>query len=113
MKVPVFRSLDRSNKLFGLKGSYVMYAAFGLGGVLVMALLIGTLTGSRILGILVFAVLAVFVYMFVIDFQGKHSEKERDQMISTISLPDNIIVPPVKTKELFKVDFENKKAVRK
>lgn len=105
MKVPVFRSLDRSNKLFGIKGSYIIYAAALLAVALVLGLLVGSLVGSGLVGTVAFIAFSAAAYMYVVKFQSEHSEKERDQMLSSLTLPDIVRVRPAPFTKLFKVKF--------
>lgn len=105
MKVPVFRSLDRSNKLFGIKGSYIVYAAAGLAVALVLGLAVGSIIGSGLVGIIAFLAFAAVIYMYIVKFQSEHTEKERDQMISSVGMPESIRTRPVPFNRLFRVRF--------
>lgn len=109
MKVPVFRALDRSNKLLGIKGSYLVYALLGVAVALVLGLIIGAVLDSGLLGIVSFLGLSALMYVYLISFQSKHDEKERDQMIDSLFLPDNITVKPIKIYRYFKTSFKYKK----
>lgn len=57
----------------------------------------------------VFLGLGALMYVYLIKFQSDHDEKERDQMIDSIFIPDNITVKPIKIYRYFTTSFKFKK----
>ena len=89
----VYKSLDKSNSLFGLKGSYQLYALVGvLCGILISAIL------SAVIGGLFATLLAVglgaLAYFLVLRLQARFSERERTRWLCSHKLPDAIVVRP-------------------
>lgn len=78
----------------------------GLGVCLVLALIVGTIANSGVMGMGAFIIFAVVMYMYLISFQAKHDEKERDQMIAAIGLPDIIHVKPIPVYQMFRFHFK-------
>lgn len=108
MKVPVFRALDRTNKFLGIKGSYLIYAVIAMAFCLLIGVSVGVLIGSGAGGMLIFLILAAIAYVYLISFQAKHDEKERDQMIASLKMPDIIRVKPIPIYKMFKYKFKIK-----
>ena len=105
MKVPVFRSLDRTNKFLGIRGSYLIYAVAGVAVCFFIGMTLGFVifkTGA--IGLILSLILSGFVYMYLISFQAKHNEKERDQ-IASLKRPDVIKVKPIPICRMFKTKF--------
>ena len=94
--VPIYRALDRSNIFFGIQGSYLMYALVAIGAATVVGLFIGSQFHSGLITFVFGFGLAAIAYVLVLRFQSEHSEKERDQMIASMKLPDVIRVKPRK-----------------
>lgn len=96
MRAPVFRALDRTSVFFGIRGSYITYAAIIIGAAAIGGIFIGSLLSDQ--GIVSFVMgfgLAAAAYLFVLSFQAKHDERERDQMIASLKLPDFIRCKPI------------------
>ena len=95
MKVPVFRSLDRTNSFLGIKGTYQSYFLIGVGICFLLGFLGGVLIGITMLGFLFGLILSGLYYMYLIHFQSLHDEKERDMMIASVKTPEIIRVHPI------------------
>lgn len=93
MIYPVFKSLDNPSSFVGLKGSYIRYAATGIGVALFIAFVIGGATNGLI-GVIVFVALGALDYMGVMAFQAKFSERERQKWFSSRKLPDVLNIEP-------------------
>lgn len=100
MRCRVYRSLDAPSSLFGMKGSYLVGFVAGLGAVLMLSVLAGSLTSS-IVGTMLFIAGSVGDYMAVILLQSRYSEKELRKYISSLRLPRFIRVLPVKYRYLW------------
>lgn len=93
MRRKVYKSLDKPSSLFGIKGSYLSWVLAGAGVALVFALMVNTITNGLV-AILVFLALIVGVYLWVISFQSKYSERTRDKLFTARDLPDIILLQP-------------------
>jgi len=89
----VFKSLDNPSSMFGLKGSYLRYTAAGLGIAMMIALIVGSITNGLI-GIISFVALGAIVYMGVMAFQAKFTERERKKWFASRKLPDVVSFQP-------------------
>ena len=105
MQTPVYRSLDRSNSFLGIRGSYQMYFWAGAGCCLAFGFFIGVLIGITMLGFLFGLILGGIFYMYLIHFQSKHDEKERDMMIASMKTPEIIRVRPIPVYKLMRIKF--------
>ena len=104
MKYTVYKSLDKPSSLFGLKGSYFMYALAGAGAGAVIAVLFGALTNG-LLGMLLFIGLLAADYAIVMGIQTKYSERERTKWFCSHKLPDFICLPPKRISYHMKANF--------
>lgn len=93
MLYKVYRSLDKTNSLFGIKGTYQRYAIFGIAGAVILGLVVGMMTNGMF-GTLAAIGGAVGVYVAVLSVQSKFSERERAKWFCAHKLPDCITVPP-------------------
>lgn len=93
MKCRVYRSLDKSQSLFGLKGRFITRFGIIMGGVLFLAIVLGSIFGSfmAFVSILVGAVLD---YLYIISIQGKSSERDFFLRGSAKKLPHFYYTPP-------------------
>ena len=88
----MYRALDKPSSLLGIQGSYVKYAAVGF----TVAALIGLIVGRTTIGLVGFAVFAgigAVVYLAIIRYQSKYSERERDKKMASKNFPDYIVMP--------------------
>ena len=93
MEYRVYKSLDKTNSLFGIKGSYQGYA---IGGIVVAALLgvvVGVVTNGLVGTIAALAAI-VAMYAAILSIQSRFSERERTRWFCSHRLPDYIVVPP-------------------
>lgn len=93
MRRKIYKSLDKPSSLFGIKGSYITWVIIGAGVSLILALLVNSMTNGLI-AILFFIALMVGVYLWVISFQSKYSERTREKLFSSRELPDIILIQP-------------------
>ena len=93
MKKRIYKSLDKSSSLFGLRGTYLTWGIMGIGAALCIAFMIGSVT-SGLIGTICFVIFGVVAYLFVIYYQSKYSERERDKWLSAKKLPDIIVLSP-------------------
>lgn len=99
MRRKIYKSLDKPSSLFGIRGSYLLWVIVGLFAALMLALMVGMITNSLV-GFVSFLVGGIVVYLFVIRFQSRFSERERDKWMSSRNLPDVIVFRPVRFKNL-------------
>ncbi len=94
MRYGVYKALDRTNSLFGIKGTYQKYA---IGGALASALA-GVVVGSLVnglVGMVVGVALLAGMYFALLSIQSRFSERERTRWFCSHRLPDYVVVPPV------------------
>lgn len=95
MRYAVYKSLDKKNSLFGIRGSYQKYALYGLGASVFIGLLVGT-SVNTLLGTVLAIVLGVATYAGVLAVQARYSEKERTKWFCSKKLPGYVTVQPKK-----------------
>ena len=95
----VYKALDRPSSLFGLKGSYVRYAGFGIAGGVMVGIIIG-MFAPGLVATIVALVLAAASYFVVLRIQDKFSERERVKYLCSRRLPRYIRVPAVPFRRL-------------
>lgn len=93
MRRKIYKSLDKPSSIFGIKGSYLTWVMAGAGVAFVVAMLVGNITNGLV-GTLLFLALMVGVYLWVISFQSKYSERTRDKLFTSRVLPDVILLQP-------------------
>lgn len=94
MRRRVYRSIDKSNSIFGIRGKYITYALKGIGLSLLLSLVFATMTNG-ILGIMLFLLCTAFVYAGILYVQSRYSERELDRMLSSKEMPDYIHFHPM------------------
>ncbi len=94
MKLPVYKSLDKTSSLFGIKGSYLYIMIIGIIIAVVVGFgIIGSAAGS-IFGTVAALGLGALFYLVVMMIQGKYSERKLLAKLFTFSLPDFIVMQP-------------------
>ena len=93
MLYKVYRSLDKTNSLFGIKGSYQKYALIGIVAAILLGFVLGMMTNGLI-GTLVALGGGAAVYVAILSVQSRFSERERTKWFCSHRLPDCITVPP-------------------
>lgn len=93
MRYAIYKSLDKKNSLFGIRGSYQKYALYGLGVSILIGLLVGTSVNSMI-GTILAILLGAATYAGVLAVQSKYSEKERTKWFCSKKLPGYILMQP-------------------
>lgn len=94
MKLKVYKSLDKSSSLFGIRGSFIRIAGAGAALAVVVGMgVIGPVTDGLV-GILSVVALLVVDYMGVMMLQGKYTERGLDRRMSVRSLPRFILTRP-------------------
>lgn len=93
MRRKIYKSLDKPSSLFGIKGSYLSWVIIGAGVSLVISLMVNAMTNGLV-AILFFLALMVGVYLWVVSFQSKYSERTREKLFSSRDLPDVILLQP-------------------
>lgn len=104
----IYKSLDSTASLFGVRGGNIMLLLAGVAAGLMLGLFIGTLTVGFI-GFAVIVLSAVASYLGVIAFQARYTEKERDKLIARGSIPDVIVFTPKRFRDLKGVELKIKK----
>lgn len=104
MVLSVNKALDRKAVNFGLRGSYLQFAARRIGIAFLGAIVLSVII-SFVLAAIAFGIAAVFIYLYVSGYQDRVSEKERDRILSSRRLPRRIQVRPVRFRQLMKANF--------
>ena len=110
MRRKVYKALDKPSSLFGLRGTYITWGIVGIIIALFIALMVSAIFNS-IVGTVVFVILSVVAYLYVVHYQSRFSERERDKWLSARKLPDVIVMPPVPLRKLskYKLTFNEKR----
>ncbi len=112
MRYAVYKSLDKKNSLFGIRGSYQKYALYGLGVSIFAGLLVGT-SINTLLGTVLAIVLGVATYAGVLAVQSRYSEKERTKWFCSKRLPGYVVVPPKRLSGYVKFRISERHEIRK
>ena len=91
MKCRVYRNLDRPFTLLGIKGRYIPVALSGLFGIIVFAIVLGTVFGTFI-GLASAVALSVGGYLALTEIQQKFGEKALSRRMAGMRLPRFILV---------------------
>lgn len=100
MKTRVYRSLDATPSLFGLKGSYMLWFVPVLAAVGFFSVLVGSLTSS-IIGTLLFLAGGVMSYFVVLTIQGRYTEKDLRKFLVALRMHSWIMVKPLRFRSLW------------
>jgi hypothetical protein len=93
MKCTVYRSLDKPSAFFGIRGQFVTWFAVILGAVLFLALIVGV-TVDAIVAIVVFVAGGGSDYLFIMNLQGKSSDRALSIRMNSRRYPRFFRVPP-------------------
>ena len=91
MRLRVYRNLDRPFTLLGIKGRYIPVALCGLLGVMVLAVVLGTVFGTFV-GLASAVVFIVGGYLALTEVQNKYGEKGLSRFFAGRRLPRFILV---------------------
>ena len=91
MRRRVYRNLDRPFTLLGIKGRYIPVALCGLLGVMVLAVVLGTVFGTFV-GLASAVVFIVGGYLALTEVQNKYGEKGLSRFFAGRRLPRFILV---------------------
>ena len=91
MRLRVYRNLDRPFTLLGIKGRYIPVALAGLLGIIVLAIVLGTIFGTFI-GLASAVALIVGGYLALTEIQQKFGEKALSRRMAGMRLPRFILV---------------------
>ena len=91
MRRRVYRNLDRPFTLLGIKGRYIPVALGGLLGVMVLAVVLGTVFGTFV-GLASAVVFIVGGYLALTEVQNKYGEKGLSRFLAGRRLPRFILV---------------------
>ena len=86
MRKTVYRNLDRPFSLFGIKGSFLGVAGVGIGGILIISIVIGSITNTFI-GLVAAVVCLAAGYLTLSEIQQKFGQKTLARKISGLNLP--------------------------
>ena len=87
----MYRNLDRPFTLLGIKGRYIPVAGAGLVGIIVAALIIGSLLGT-FAGLASAVALSVGGYLALTEIQQRFGEKALSRRMAGMRLPRFILV---------------------
>ena len=91
MKCRIYRNLDRPFTLLGIKGRYIPIAGACLVGIIVVALVVGTMAGT-FAGLATAVVLVVGGYLAITEIQQRFGEKALSRRLAGMRLPKFILV---------------------
>ena len=91
MKCRVYRNLDRPFTLLGIKGRYIPVALVGLLGIIVLAIVLGTIFGTFI-DLASAVALIVGGYLALTEIQQRFGEKALSRRMAGMRLPRFILV---------------------
>ena len=100
MKCKVYRSLDNTSSLLGMKGMYLVWFIVALGVSIFLSVVLGALTSS-ILGTMLFLMLALLSYFLVLWVQSMYSVKDLQRLFCSLRLHRHVMVQPIKFSELW------------
>lgn len=86
----MYRNLDRPFTLLGIKGRYIPIAGAGLVGIVVVALIAGSIAGTFV-GLAAAVTLIVGGYLALTEIQQKFGEKQLSRFIAGKRLPRFIL----------------------
>ena len=87
----MYRNLDRPFTLLGIKGRYIPIAGAGLVGIIVVALIAGSIVGTFV-GLAAAVTLIVAGYLALTEIQQKFGEKALSRRMAGMRLPRFILV---------------------
>ena len=91
MKCRVYRNLDRPFTLLGIKGKYIPVALAGLLGIIVLAIVLGSVFGTFV-GLASAVVMVVGGYLALTELQQRFGEKALARFLAGRRLPRFILV---------------------
>ena len=87
----MYRNLDRPFMLLGIKGRYIPIAGVSLVGIVVVALIAGSIAGTFV-GLAAAVTLIVAGYLALTEIQQKFGEKALSRRMAGMRLPRFILV---------------------
>ena len=87
----MYRNLDRPFTLLGIKGRYIPIAGAGIVGIVVVALIAGSIVGTFV-GLAAAVTLIVAGYLALTEIQQKFGEKALSRRMAGMRLPRFILV---------------------
>ena len=87
----MYRNLDRPFTLLGIKGRYIPIAGVSLVGIVVVALIAGSIAGTFV-GLAAAVTLIVAGYLALTEIQQKFGEKALSRRMAGMRLPRYILV---------------------
>ncbi len=91
MKVRIYRNLDRSFDMFGIKGNFIPMAGVMLLAIILLSIIIGSIAGT-FFGLASAFILIVSGYLFMIEFQHRFGSKNLRRKLISYGLPHYIII---------------------
>jgi hypothetical protein len=102
MRCKVYRSLDRPQAFFGIKGRYLMWFLLLAGADLALALAVGLATAG-VFGFVLFVIGAVAAYILVMALQDKASDREFSIRLDARRYPRFYRVSPAPFREMLSI----------
>ena len=87
----MYRNLDRPFTLLGIKGRYIPIAGAGIVGIVVVALIAGSVAGTFV-GLAAAVTLIIAGYLTLTEIQQKFREKALSRRMAGMRLPRFILV---------------------
>ena len=91
MRCRVYRNLDRPFTFLGVRGRYIPVAGAMLLGIIILALILGTVLGT-FAGLASAVVLLVGGYLLLLEVQQRYGEKGLSRFLAGRRLPKFVLV---------------------
>lgn len=101
MRIRIYKSLDRTVQVFGIRGRYLYIMAFGTLASVVISVLVGKFTFGLV-GIMLFFILFFTCAMILVSVQSSLSDKELFSKIAMTKCPHGIRVKPKRILRIWK-----------
>ena len=92
MRCPVYRSLDKPSAFFGIRGRFTSWMLGIVVVLLFLALIVGALTRA-IVGIVIFVAGVAAAYAYILNLQGKSSDRAFTMKLNSRRYPRYVRTP--------------------
>ena len=103
MKCPVYRSLDKPSAFFGIRGRFTSWMLGIVVVLLFAALFLGALM-KAIVGVIFFLAGVVAAYVYILNLQGKSSDRAFSMKLNSRRYPRFVRTPPGALRHMWNFD---------
>lgn len=103
MKKELYRSLDEPSAFFGIRGRFITWFGLYLGGCLLVALVVGSMTAGFI-GFISFFAFGLVGYGLTLSLQSKYSDRQLSMKLNSRKYVRFFRVPPFSFRHLWRRD---------